>query len=107
MPPTKEVTKIFEGPIQADDTVLQVTLYDTPGFGDTLDIEGTWAPVVATLEDRFREYQKLMAQLPDVNEHNALDPRVHILFYFITGPRYFLPSPSIYNDHFSYDLLPV
>lgn len=59
---------------------LKLTCIDTPGFGDFVNNEDSWRPIVENIESRFDAY---LEQENRVNRQNIVDTRVHACLYFI------------------------
>lgn len=59
---------------------LRLTVVDTPGFGDNVNNDSAWAPIVANIESRFGAY---LEQENRVNRRNLVDNRVSACLYFI------------------------
>ncbi|KAI8999279.1 septin-2-like protein [Gaertneriomyces semiglobifer] len=64
-----------------DGVTLHLTVIDTPGFGDQLNRETDFEPVVQYIDDQYREY--LQAESSQQMRSNIRDTRVHALLYFI------------------------
>lgn len=66
---------------------LKLTVIDTPGFGDYLNNDMCWQPILENLDQRFESY---LEQENRVNRKKLVDNRVHACLYFIapTGHRY-------------------
>jgi len=60
---------------------LRVTIVDTPGYGDALDVEGSFQGVENYVDEQFDQYFKDESGL---NRKNILDNRVHCCLYFIS-----------------------
>lgn len=60
---------------------LKVNVIDTPGFGDQLNNEKCWEPVVKYMKDQYSQY--LRKELTAQREKYILDSRVHCIIYFI------------------------
>jgi len=67
-----------------DDSVLAITVTDTKGFGDGLNNENDFQPVLDHIEERHMMYLK-----SEVFNHssNICDPRIHAVFYCISPHR--------------------
>ncbi len=59
---------------------LKLTCVDTPGFGDLVNNEDSFQPIIATIEARMESY---MEQENRVNRKKMIDTRIHALLYFI------------------------
>ncbi|KAI0986943.1 hypothetical protein GJ496_011550 [Pomphorhynchus laevis] len=61
---------------------LDLTLIDTPGFGDALDNSGCWEPLVSFIDNMYEEY--LNAETAVDRSLPIPDKRVHCCLYFIS-----------------------
>ncbi|KAK9236161.1 Septin-domain-containing protein [Lipomyces kononenkoae] len=59
---------------------LRLTVVDTPGFGDFVNNEDAWLPIVENIEQRFDAYLEAENK---VNRANIVDNRIHAVIYFI------------------------
>ncbi|THH33518.1 hypothetical protein EUX98_g661 [Antrodiella citrinella] len=59
---------------------LRLTVVDTPGFGDFVNNDDSWKPIVENIESRFDSY---LEQENRVNRQKIVDNRVHACLYFI------------------------
>ncbi|KAH9947143.1 septin AspB [Amylocystis lapponica] len=59
---------------------LRLTVVDTPGFGDFVNNDESWRPIVENIEARFDSY---LEQENRVNRQKIVDNRVHACLYFI------------------------
>ncbi|XP_077983426.1 septin-7-like isoform X2 [Glandiceps talaboti] len=66
---------IKEGGVQ-----LQLTIVDTPGFGDAVDNSNCWQPVIDYIDNKFEDYLNSESR---VNRRSMPDNRVHSCLYFI------------------------
>lgn len=66
--------------IEENGVRLRLTVIDTPGFGDFVNNEDSWRPIVETVEHRFDAY---LDSENKVNRLNIVDLRVHACVYFI------------------------
>lgn len=60
---------------------LTVNLIDTPGFGDHIDNDHCWDPIVKYIKEQHSQY--LRKELTAQRERNIPDTRVHALLYFL------------------------
>ncbi|KAI9749679.1 MAG: hypothetical protein M1815_002320 [Lichina confinis] len=70
--------------LELDDegTRISLTVVDTPGFGDQIDNEASFAEIVGYLE---RQYDDILAEESRIKRNPRFrDNRVHALLYFIT-----------------------
>jgi septin 7 len=61
---------------------LRLTVVDTPGFGDFVNNEDAWRPIVENIEQRFDAFLEAENK---ANRANIVDNRIHAVIYFI-GP---------------------
>ncbi|XP_002162373.2 septin-7 isoform X1 [Hydra vulgaris] len=59
---------------------LQLTVVDTPGFGDNIDNTDCWNSVIQYIENKFEDYLNAESR---VNRITVQDTRVHCCLYFI------------------------
>ncbi|XP_066936681.1 septin-7-like isoform X6 [Clytia hemisphaerica] len=59
---------------------LQLTVVDTPGFGDNIDNTDCWNSVIQNIEAKFEDYLNAESR---VNRTTVQDTRVHCCLYFI------------------------
>ncbi len=70
---------------------LKLTVVDVPGFGDALNNEDSWRPILENIEGR---YDNFMEQEFRVVRKDLKDQRVHACLYFISpsGHSYYYLS---------------
>jgi len=80
--------------IEENGVKLKLTIVDTPGFGDYVNNENSWQPILENIEARFDAY---LEQENRVNRKRLIDTRVHACIYFIppTGHRYILELKKV------------
>ncbi|KAI0936669.1 hypothetical protein AcV5_004750 [Taiwanofungus camphoratus] len=66
--------------IEENGVRLRLTVVDTPGFGDFVNNDESWKPIVDNIEERFDSY---LEQENRVNRQKIVDNRVHACLYFI------------------------
>ncbi|KAF4420536.1 putative cell division control protein CDC3, partial [Fusarium austroafricanum] len=59
---------------------LRLTVVDTPGFGDFVNNDESWRPIVDNIEQRFDSYLDAENK---VNRMNIVDNRIHACVFFI------------------------
>ncbi|WBW74278.1 mitotic septin Spn1 [Schizosaccharomyces osmophilus] len=59
---------------------LDMSVIDTPGFGDFIDNTNCWEPIVNDIESRYNEYLDFEKRLP---KSSIKDPRIHACIFFI------------------------
>ncbi|XP_072043993.1 septin-5-like isoform X2 [Amphiura filiformis] len=60
---------------------LKLTVVDTPGFGDSVNSNDCWDPIIAYIDEQFYHYYNDESGL---NRKNITDKRVHCCLYFIS-----------------------
>ncbi|KAJ1986147.1 Cell division control protein 3 [Coemansia spiralis] len=86
---------------------LRLSVVDTPGFGDSINNEDSWRPVLENIESRFDAY---LAQENRVNRSKIVDNRVNALLYFIKPTGHALRAIDIEfmkHLHTRVNLIPV
>lgn len=66
--------------IEENGVKLKLTIIDTPGFGDFINNEDSWRPILENIEARYDAY---LEQENRVNRKRLVDTRVHACLYFI------------------------
>lgn len=66
--------------IEENGVRLRLTVVDTPGFGDFVNNDDSWQPIVQNIESRFDTYLDAENK---INRMNIVDNRVHACVYFI------------------------
>ncbi|KAJ1902254.1 Cell division control protein 3 [Kickxella alabastrina] len=66
--------------IQENGVKLRLTVVDTPGFGDSINNEDAWQPILENIESRFDAY---LAQENRVNRSKISDNRIDAVIYFV------------------------
>lgn len=85
-PKTIEIQAISAGiddlntDLEENGVKLKLTVIDTPGFGDFVNNEDSWRPILENIESRFDTF---LEQENRVNRKNVVDTRVHACLYFI------------------------
>ncbi|KAG5462917.1 MAG: Septin-domain-containing protein [Olpidium bornovanus] len=94
--------EIVEGNVK-----LRLTVIDTPGFGDFVNLEDSWKPIQENIESRFDAY---LEQENRVNRSNIVDDRVHACIYFISPTGHALKPIDVEfmsRMHTRVNLIPV
>ncbi|KAJ3014256.1 UNVERIFIED_CONTAM: hypothetical protein HDU68_000364, partial [Siphonaria sp. JEL0065] len=78
-PSTVEIQAI-SADIEENGVKLKLTVIDTPGFGDYINNEESWTPILENIEARFDAF---LDQENRVNRKRIVDTRVHACLYFI------------------------
>jgi len=66
--------------LEEDGVKLDLTVIDTPGFGDVVDNTNCWQPIAGYLEEQFCQY---LEDETRVVREGVADSRVHALLYFL------------------------
>ncbi|KIS68154.1 putative cell division control protein CDC3 [Mycosarcoma maydis] len=66
--------------IEENGVRLRLNVVDTPGFGDFINNDESWKPIVENIESRFDNY---LEQENRVNRNKLQDNRVHACIYFV------------------------
>ncbi|SPO28734.1 probable cell division control protein CDC3 [Ustilago trichophora] len=66
--------------IEENGVRLRLNVVDTPGFGDYINNDESWKPIVENIESRFDNY---LEQENRVNRNKLQDNRVHACIYFV------------------------
>ncbi|KAI8321036.1 septin 2 [Martensiomyces pterosporus] len=74
-----EITSV-SADIQENGIKLRLSVVDTPGFGDSINNDDSWRPILDNIESRFDAY---LAQENRVNRSKIVDNRVNALLYFV------------------------
>lgn len=93
--------------IEENGVRLRLTVVDTPGFGDFVNNEESWGPIVQDVERRFDAYLDAENK---VNRMNIVDNRVHACVYFIQPTGHSLKPLDIEvmrRLHTKVNLIPV
>ncbi|GAB6027739.1 Septin-7, variant 2 [Chamberlinius hualienensis] len=72
-----ETTKVL---LKENGVNLQLTIVDTPGFGDAVDNSNCWQPVTDYIETQYEDFLNCESR---VNRRSMPDNRVHSCIYFI------------------------
>jgi len=106
MPKTVSIQSI-SADIEESGVRLRLTVIDTPGFGDFVNNEESWRPIVENIEQRFDAYLEAENK---VNRMNIIDNRVHACVYFIQPTGHSLKALDIEvmtQLHTKVNLIPV
>ena len=86
---------------------LRLTVVDTPGFGDFVNNDDSWRPIVENIEQRFDAFLEAENK---VNRANIVDNRIHACVYFIQPTGHSLKPLDIEvmrRLHTKVNLIPV
>ncbi|BGP00836.1 Cell division control protein 3 [Rhodotorula toruloides] len=93
--------------IEENGVRLRLTVVDTPGYGDFINNEDGWKPILDNIEARFDAY---LEQENRVNRQKMVDNRVHACLYFIEPTGHSLKPVDIEfmrRLHTRVNLIPV
>jgi septin 7 len=93
--------------IEENGVRLHLTVVDTPGFGDFVNNDDSWRPILENIESRFDSY---LEQENRVNRLKIVDNRVHACLYFIQPTGHSLKQIDIEfmrRLHTRVNLIPV
>lgn len=81
--PTEKTTeiKVHSHPLVENNVRLNVNVIDTPGFGDQINNEKCWEPLVKYIKEQHLQY--LRKELSAQRSKFIADTRVHCILYFI------------------------
>ncbi|XP_033117234.1 neuronal-specific septin-3-like [Anneissia japonica] len=80
IPKTVEV-KAISHVIEEKGVRLKLTVTDTPGFGDHINNENCWLPIIEYINDQYEKY--LSEEINTSRKKHIPDTRVHCCLYFI------------------------
>lgn len=86
---------------------LRLTVVDTPGFGDFVNNDESWRPIVENIEQRYDAYLDAENK---VNRMNIVDNRIHACVFFIQPTGHSLKPLDIEvmrRLHTKVNLIPV
>ncbi|XP_076354826.1 septin-7-like isoform X2 [Tachypleus tridentatus] len=84
-----ETTKVL---LTENGVNLTLTVVDTPGFGDAVDNNECWQPVITYIESKYEEYLNAESR---VHRDAVVDSRVHCCLYFIAPSGHGLKTLDI------------
>ncbi|KAF5374741.1 hypothetical protein D9758_000370 [Tetrapyrgos nigripes] len=93
--------------IEENGVRLHLTVVDTPGFGDFVNNDDSWKPIVEDIESRFDSY---LEQENRVNRTKVVDNRVHACLYFLQPTGHSLKQIDVEfmrRLHTKVNLIPV
>jgi septin 3/9/12 len=67
--------------VEENGVKLKLSITDTPGFGDQLNNESCWEPIIKYIKDQYSLY--LRRELTPQRDARIPDSRVHAILYFI------------------------
>ncbi|XP_042636795.1 septin-9 [Orycteropus afer afer] len=92
IPKTIEIKSITHD-IEQKDVHMKLTMIDTPWFGDHINSENCWQPIMKFIND---QYEKYLPEEISINwKKRILDTRVHCCLCFIPATGHALRPPDI------------
>lgn len=67
--------------VQENNVTLRLNIVDTPGYGDLVNNEGCWDPIVKYIKDQHSAY--LRKELTAMRDRYIQDTRIHCALYFV------------------------
>ncbi|KAG5518085.1 hypothetical protein PMAC_003271 [Pneumocystis sp. 'macacae'] len=109
---TKDPEKTIEiksltSEIEENGVKLKLTVVDTPGFGDFVNNDDSWQPILENIEQRFDAYLEAENR---VSRANIIDNRIHACIFFIDPTGHSLKPLEIEfmkRLHLRVNLIPV
>lgn len=92
IPKTIEVKSISHV-IEEKGTRLRLTVTDTPGFGDHINNENCWLPILEYINEQYEKY--LSEEQSVARKKHIPDTRVHCCLYFVPPTGHSLTSLDI------------
>uniref|UniRef100_A0A8B9GUI3 Septin 9a n=1 Tax=Astyanax mexicanus TaxID=7994 RepID=A0A8B9GUI3_ASTMX len=80
IPKTIEIKSISHD-IEEKGVRMKLTVIDTPGFGDQINNENCWQPIMKFINDQYEQY--LQEEINIERKKRIPDSRVHCCIYFI------------------------
>ena len=71
----------FEIVVEENGVKLRLSIVDTPGFGDQLNSNKAWDPIVQYIQTQYQIYHKEESAV--TRKRHIPDSRVHVVLYFI------------------------
>ncbi|KAI4716790.1 septin-7 [Aureobasidium sp. EXF-10727] len=105
--PTTVAIQSISADIEENGVRLRLNVIDTPGFGDFVNNNESWRPIVENIEQRFDAYLDAENK---VNRMNIVDNRIHACVYFIQPTGHSLKPLDIEvmrRLHTKVNLIPV
>lgn len=110
--PAEEIAKTVaietvNADIEENGVRLNLTVIDTPGFGDFVNNTDSWKPIVDDIDHRFDSYLEVENK---VNRTTIIDNRIHACVYFIQPTGHSLKALDVTvmkKLHKKVNLIPV
>ncbi|KAI8814089.1 septin ring protein [Cladochytrium replicatum] len=94
--PTRQTTEIVNVThvIEENGVKLKLTITDTPGYGDQVNNENCWDPILKYIREQYSAY--LRKELTPTRERRIPDTRVHCVLFFIAPTGHALAPLDIF-----------
>lgn len=99
--------KTTQAEIEEDGVKLKVSVVTAPGFGESINNEDSWKPIVEDINSRFDSY---LEEESRINRSAIHDNRIHAFLYFIEPTGHSLRSLDIAlmkQVHEKVNLIPI
>ncbi|KAG9350459.1 hypothetical protein JZ751_026822 [Albula glossodonta] len=94
IPKTIEIKSISHD-IEEKGVRMKLTVIDTPGFGDQINNENCWQPIMKFINDQYEQY--LQEEININRKKRIPDSRVHCCIYFIPPTGHWSVPPHLHN----------
>ncbi|SCV68939.1 BQ2448_1959 [Microbotryum intermedium] len=93
--PVRQTTEIqaVSHIVQENNVKLRLNIVDTPGYGDLINNEGCWDPIIKYIKDQHSAY--LRKELTAMRDKYIVDTRIHCCLYFIAPTGHALKAIDI------------
>lgn len=93
--PVRQTTEIhaISHVVQENNVKLRLNIIDTPGFGDGVNNEGCWEPIIKYIKDQHSAY--LRKELTAMRDRHIVDSRIHCCLYFLRPSGHSLKAIDI------------
>ncbi|KAJ3036917.1 cell division control protein [Rhizophlyctis rosea] len=78
---TTEISSVTQV-IEENGVRLKLTITDTPGYGDQVNNDNCWEPIIKYIKEQYSQY--LRKELTPARERRIPDTRVHAILFFIS-----------------------
>src|SRR5699024_3393486 len=93
--------------IKENDIQVNLTVVDTPGFDDDLNLNDCWKPIEQFIDKQHREY---LVEETAIRQRDIVDKRVHCCLYFIEPSGHKLRKLDLHSMkmlHTKVNIIPV
>ncbi|GAA6026898.1 hypothetical protein JCM8097_005945 [Rhodosporidiobolus ruineniae] len=93
--PVRQTTEIqaVSHLVQENNVRLRLNIIDTPGYGDLVNNENCWDPIIKYIKDQHSAY--LRKELTAMRDKHIADTRIHACLYFIAPTGHTLKAIDI------------